>query len=277
MTDTAIHLDAPAGDIHRTRAYRHAMPLDLAPADCLYQFPTGYRCALEHGHEGPEEQHVAIRLDRERGIHVVCAVSPITHPRGHLAGARVALAMPATDTTPPVCGTVITLSLDDWSYHSHSAATPEVVVYWDGGVPCGDWTEVDDLVLLDEHDRPRGPAPMPATPAVPQRGLLCSILAPKDLPDCSGGGVSGRVTRVTLVGPQIDAVGGNVREPDEDAPAVALSRRTGIVSVVPVQRGTGAGPMFGGAFVWTSDSRFAEITRNAGRVGPLPLHDRWER
>lgn len=75
---------------------------------------------------------------------------------------------------------------------------------------------------------------------------------------------------------------------DEDEPALStvpeghvvlrLKRRTGWMGniAVPVElppEGRYAGPMFGGCFVYSSDSRFAKLT---GTHNPLPVHDRFE-
>lgn len=95
--------------------------------------------------------------------------------------------------------------------------------------------------------------------------------------DCSNGGISGRVKTVTVVGPGIEGP----FEPTEDAPAVRLVfREIGgqrIVHAVPVDTPTDAerrvGPMDGGCYIASSDSRFR---RAVGIYGAVALHDRWE-
>lgn len=100
--------------------------------------------------------------------------------------------------------------------------------------------------------------------------------------DCTNGGVSGRVTSLTVV---------NVEgpfEPTDDRPAVMIidGPRAGsapnpiLVNAVKVagvwmpDRPNGMiGPMFGGNYGATSDSRFS---RAAGGRRPLPIHDRFE-
>ena len=100
----------------------------------------------------------------------------------------------------------------------------------------------------------------------------------------SNDGLSSRVERVTVV--NIDGP----FDPTEDAPAVMLvpGNLRGTVKVVGAVEEHGdwiedyslvsVGPMFGGTYVATSDSRFAEairaITGNYENIAPL--HDRWE-
>lgn len=69
-------------------------------------------------------------------------------------------------------------------------------------------------------------------------------------------------------------------EPREDCPAVELRAGSlvGIARIVPVET-DGRHPMFGGAYVATSDSRFnAAVERIVGArfYGAVPLHDRFE-
>lgn len=104
----------------------------------------------------------------------------------------------------------------------------------------------------------------------PVKGLRVDILR-SSLPDCSNGGISGRCQYVTL----IDVPGPS--EPGEDAPACRLVRRNiggkVVVSAVPVETPGGVGPMMGGCYIATSDSRFREAV---GFYGAVALHDRWE-
>jgi len=102
------------------------------------------------------------------------------------------------------------------------------------------------------------------------KGLICSILEPKDIGNCSAHGISSRVRKVTLVGPGI----AGIFEPSEDAPAVALkelriSEDRLHVFARPIEIPEGAHSMMGGCFIWTSDSRFPSRQ-------PIPLHDRVE-
>jgi hypothetical protein len=66
-------------------------------------------------------------------------------------------------------------------------------------------------------------------------------------------------------------------EADERHPPLELrTRRVGgsdYLYTVPMTGNTsGAGPMMGGNFVYSSDSRFRRLS-----PGPLPVHDRYER
>lgn len=86
---------------------------------------------------------------------------------------------------------------------------------------------------------------------------------------CSNGGVSESHKQVTLVGDGIP----EMFDADESAPLVELRTRCGNLIAVPVGVDTAGknGPMFGGAFVWCSDSRFRRVSQ-----APIPLHDRFE-
>jgi hypothetical protein len=110
---------------------------------------------------------------------------------------------------------------------------------------------------------------MSGTGTPPRLGLLCGILrnAAHAGADTSNGGVSARVTRVMLVGKGLPQL--VVASPD--CPAVELIEdRNGYRYAVPCDLlAAGVWTMFGGAFVWTSDSRFPNAY-------PIPLHDRVE-
>lgn len=94
------------------------------------------------------------------------------------------------------------------------------------------------------------------------RGLRCNIYRPAH-GNYSNGGLSSRVDQVTLVGPEIHGP----FAPSEDAPAVELRRLGGVLNAKPVDDPRWW--MFGGCFIYTSDSRFPS---NA----PIALHDRTE-
>lgn len=105
-----------------------------------------------------------------------------------------------------------------------------------------------------------------------QRGFRAEILTgPYHSPN---GGLSATAKFVTIVGEQIpeslltDLV-------TEDAPAVRMSAWPHRILVPMEGRTDGAviGPMASGAFVYSSDSRWTDLT---GEQGPLPLHDRYE-
>ena len=90
--------------------------------------------------------------------------------------------------------------------------------------------------------------------------------------DSSNGGISSRCHQVILVSGDM-AVEGPF-EPNERTPAVALYSHGAHCIAVPVNRPNGmVGPMFGGCYIATSDSRFREAV---GIYGAIPLHDRFE-
>jgi hypothetical protein len=64
-------------------------------------------------------------------------------------------------------------------------------------------------------------------------------------------------------------------DPDDDAPAAVLTRNAlGNPIITPRDLPVNmAGPMFGGTYAASSDSRFG---RAAGIYGALPIHDRFE-
>ena len=96
-----------------------------------------------------------------------------------------------------------------------------------------------------------------------QRGLTCNIYRPVH-GDCSNGGLSGQVDRVTLVGPGVPEIFAS----SDDAPAVELGRTGGAVNARPAGEGR-TWWMFGGCFIYSSDGRFPS-------QHPIPLHDRCE-
>ena len=85
--------------------------------------------------------------------------------------------------------------------------------------------------------------------------------------ECSNNGLSAHHETAVLTGPDVP----EISEPKDDMPEIEL--KTGNLGhgfkIVPKRHGQGAGPMFGGCFVYTSDSRFPSNQ-------PIALHDRWE-
>jgi hypothetical protein len=114
-------------------------------------------------------------------------------------------------------------------------------------------------------------------------GLTLHIYKP-GYGDCSNGGISGRCDEVVCV--NIDGPS----EPDENRPPVLLvgGAIPGIARCVPAAEHLGiwgqawpdgVGPMMGGCYVSTSDSRFSEKVEEivGGRFyGAVALHDRYE-
>jgi hypothetical protein len=104
--------------------------------------------------------------------------------------------------------------------------------------------------------------------------------------DCTNGGISRLYDRLTVVNAD------GPFDPTPDAPAVMLDSHVhGIVRLVPVEKigddwfliGQNtkeyAGPMFGGNFAATSDSRFGDaIEKLTGQrfYGAIAIHDRLE-
>jgi hypothetical protein len=96
-------------------------------------------------------------------------------------------------------------------------------------------------------------------------GLRISIM--RDDYDSSANVFHGRkhLTLVNVPGPS---------EPTDDAPAAVITSRAGNKVITPeVGPVDCAGPMFGGTFGHSSDSRFSKA---AGIYGALPIHDRYE-
>jgi hypothetical protein len=128
------------------------------------------------------------------------------------------------------------------------------------------------------------------------KGLHCNVFVAKDFPDCSCSGLSSRVSNVTLVNPPNDldhpcldshspirrlcwdVKVAPVSAPDAKAPPVVLRSITlgdqVSIHAVPLELADQM-TSFGGAFIYTSDSRFPS---HPGDVrAPIPLHDRVER
>ncbi len=101
------------------------------------------------------------------------------------------------------------------------------------------------------------------------KGLPCYIFEEKSGGNCSAGGISGHVAEVILVGRGIP----EIFDADEGSPAVEIKEReiNGKIyyRAVEVDKPEGRSEMFGGCFIYTSDSRFPFDY-------PIPLHDRYE-
>ena len=104
------------------------------------------------------------------------------------------------------------------------------------------------------------------------KGMLCEVLRRVGT-DCTNGGITSKVKHVVLIGPGIP----EIFAPSATAPALLLVVRSGLAKnggkyyhAEPVDRPEGkAGPMFGGNYVTTSDSRM--LTDH-----PIPVHDRFD-
>lgn len=103
------------------------------------------------------------------------------------------------------------------------------------------------------------------------KGLICSILEDKDVANCSNGGISSKCRTVILVGEGID----EVFYVTPESPAVRIEKRRLIgskepyLTAYPIEKSPEGRTsyMAGGAFIWSSDSRFPADY-------PVPLHDR---
>jgi len=105
------------------------------------------------------------------------------------------------------------------------------------------------------------------------KGLLVSIYQRRDGSNCSNNGISSKFDRCILVGEGVP----EIFEPSEDTPAVMLRKKSVFgkeyIYASPYHpedpNNDKTWYMFGGQFVYTSDSRMP--TKH-----PLPLHDRTE-
>ena len=100
------------------------------------------------------------------------------------------------------------------------------------------------------------------------KGLSCEVYR-NDLGDCTNGGISS--THKSLI---IDKTDGPFEGDAANSVKIEVKNFNGYEYkyVVPVNQPEGmCGPMFGGNFIYSSDSRFAKISKY-----PLPIHDRFE-
>ena len=116
-----------------------------------------------------------------------------------------------------------------------------------------------------------GSAPLVVEEFTPLKGMLVSVLRSAD-GDFTNGGISSKFTRFVLCGPGIP----ELFEPTEQTPALIYDRRRGgswqkASPIVRDDKGM-VGPMFGGNYVTSSDSRFNEATGGQ----PIAVHDRFE-
>lgn len=103
------------------------------------------------------------------------------------------------------------------------------------------------------------------------KGLTAGILQCKRIGNCSAGGISAHCSRVTIVGLGIP----EIFEAHADSPAVRIVMRwkgtpREYMHAEPIDQPAGmVGPMAGGTFIYSNDSRFPATY-------PIPLHDRFE-
>src|SRR4051812_36996835 len=96
--------------------------------------------------------------------------------------------------------------------------------------------------------------------------------------DYSNGGLSSRVREVTVTAPGV--YGPDMFDAERHPLVVIVRRECGnetLVHAEPADRPAGAegalGPMMGGTFIYSPDSRFAAM---AGGYFAVPFHDRYE-
>jgi len=98
------------------------------------------------------------------------------------------------------------------------------------------------------------------------KGMLASVYRnDAGWGDATNGGVTSKHKQVVLIGEGV----AEVFAPSETAPALRLVRKTGYLYAEPVHQPNGVGWMFGGNFIYSSDSRFPLRF-------PIPVHDRQE-
>lgn len=107
-----------------------------------------------------------------------------------------------------------------------------------------------------------------------QKGMTVSVYRNAQFnSDFSRNGVSAQSNELFLIGPGVP----ELFENRDGLPIVKLVERnlwgTPYFHVEPVDRPTGNGWMFGGNFVYCSDSRFRRLTETGQ---PIPVHDRQE-
>ena len=109
-------------------------------------------------------------------------------------------------------------------------------------------------------------------------GLIVNILRNSDLGDCSNGGVSGQVNKLTLINVEGPFM------PTEDAPAAMIvAGNLSGAKIIPCfdearDMSNIIGPMMGGTYVTSSDSRFSSKLEEFGVYIEMvvPFHDRYE-
>ena len=111
------------------------------------------------------------------------------------------------------------------------------------------------------------------------KGMTMSIWKDNSIGECSNGGISKWVNRVTVVCiPEVFRA--NISEPNERAPAVVIKKRGSYVYAEPLEspKEGNVGWMMGGSCISTSDSRWSEyLDAEFGFPGRfIPLHDRQE-
>ena len=103
------------------------------------------------------------------------------------------------------------------------------------------------------------------------KGLLVRVYRWQDETDCTNGGVTGKAESAILIWEDMPK-NCKVFEPDEDTPVLMMVPHNGYtVMAVPMERPAEKpiGEMFGGNFIYSSDSRFPVSH-------PIHVFDRYE-
>jgi hypothetical protein len=107
------------------------------------------------------------------------------------------------------------------------------------------------------------------------KGLYVNVMVDADGSDCSNRGITYHKTNLLLVDTKLKD---GLYEPKEGEPYLTLVRRQirmgepEYIHAVPTVNGVPKkNTMFGGNFVYSSDSRFSNVNRY-----PIPVHDRVE-
>lgn len=102
------------------------------------------------------------------------------------------------------------------------------------------------------------------------KGLAVGVYESKSIGNCSADGITSKNKNLILIGPGVP----EIFEGDETNTVKLVERdicgNGRYLHAEPVSQPEGmAGPMMGGAFIYTSDSRFPSKQ-------PIPVHDRFE-
>lgn len=128
------------------------------------------------------------------------------------------------------------------------------------------------------------------------KGLILSVYKAPRIGDCTGGGITSKADSVVVVGILRDGKveplprESQVFSPSEKSPAVVLveshiARLSSTPHLIPLEIALdgvpsgSVGPMAGGNYAGTSDSRWAELGKLFGpqlRLGVVAVHDRVE-
>lgn len=108
------------------------------------------------------------------------------------------------------------------------------------------------------------------------QGLILNVLRSRSLGDCTNGGKTSTADSIVVVHPEL----AGPFEPTPERPHFKVVFRENYgpyLAPVDVPPGT-VGPMFGGHFAYTSDSRWSRFLAAKGLPGvtALPVHDRFE-